>query len=451
MIPVMPRVFAAGRQYLRGLSTDARAGLSGLVWSYMTHGFQLVVRLGSSLILTRLLLPGAYGVFGPALAVMFFLEFLSDIGLRPAVVRSQRGEDPAFLGTAWSVVLVRAVGLSAAAFGLAWVLPPVYGMPELWGVLAVLAVRPLLLAVQNPTLYVLYRRLNYKIPFYLDTSQTLIAVPCTILLAWWLGNVWALVFGLLIGDVARLVLSHLLCPRAPALHWDRPAVRELSHFGVSIFLNTLAYGAWVYFDRLAGPKFLSKDEVGLYILAWGLAEALDNLISRGSEVFYSMLSRKADGAERAAFFRRTARRVALFLLPGVVAAALVAPWAFNLLYPSKFHGAGILFGLLTARLIMRATSQLQFMYLMMRGEVVLATRAYVVSLAVLAGTFVVWVQVLDLRELGLAVSAVLAMTTFTLAQTFQMVRRREASPWPALIAVGWTAVAVAGVLALYGR
>jgi O-antigen/teichoic acid export membrane protein len=451
LIPVMPRVFAAGRQYLRGLSTDARAGLSGLVWSYLTHGFQLVVRLGSSLILTRLLLPEAYGVFGPALAVMFFLEFLSDIGLRPAVVRSPRGEDPAFLGTAWSVVLIRAVGLSAAAFGLAWVLPPVYAMPELWAVLLVLTVRPILLAMQNPTLYVLYRRLNYKIPFYLDTSQTLIAVPCTILLALWLGNVWALVLGLLIGDVARLVLSHLLCPRAPVLHWDRPAVRELSHFGLSIFLNTLVYGAWVYFDRLAGPKFLTKDEIGLYILAWGLAEALDNLISRGSEVFYSMLSRKAEGAERAAFFRRTARRVALVLLPGLVVAALVAPWAFNLLYPPKFHGAGVLFGLLTARLIMRATSQLQFMYLMMRGEVVLATRAYVVSLAVLAGTFVVWVQELGLQELGLAVSAVLAMTTFTLAQTFQMVRRREASPWPALIAVGWTAVAVGGVWVLHGR
>ena len=77
------------------------------------------------------------------------------------------------------------------------------------------------------------------------------------------------------------------------------AVRELSHFGVSIFLNTLAYGAWVYFDRLAGPKLLSAEQMGLYVLAWSLAEAMDNLIARGSEVFYSMLSRKAEGAERA--------------------------------------------------------------------------------------------------------------------------------------------------------
>lgn len=449
MIPVMPRVLSAGRRYLRGLSTEARAGLSGLYWSYLTHGFQLVLRLGSSLILTRLLLPDAYGIFGAAMAVMFFLELLSDIGVRPAVVRSPQGEDPAFLGTAWSILLVRAIPFTAAIVGLAFVLSAWNEKPEMLGVLLGLAARPVIIALQNPTLYVLYRRLDYRTPFFLDTLQTLAAVPVTILLAWWLQNVWALVLGLLFGDLMRLVLSHIICPLAPRPAWHNPAVNELSHFGLSIFLNTLAFGAWIYFDRLAGPKLLSDEQIGLYFLAWSLAEALDNLIARGSEVFYSMISRKAEGDERKAFFRRTARRVTLYLIPGLVLAALLAPWVFKLLYPPKFHGAAVLFGLLTARLIMRATSHLQFMYLMMRGEVRLATRAYVFSLAILAATFVVWVQTLGLGVLGLAISSVLAMTTFTLAQTVQMVHRREASPWPALIALAWTAFSVASVLALH--
>src|SRR4051812_19222767 len=188
----MPRMLTAGRRFLLGLSADARAGLSGLGWSYLTHGLQLVLRLGSSLILTRLVLREDYGIYGTALAVLFFFEFLSDIGLRPAVVRSARGEDPAFLGTAWSVVLLRAVGLSVAVFGLAWVLPALYQKPELHAVLLVLAVRPVLVAFQNPTLFVLYRRINYRVPFYLDISQTLIAVPVTVFLAWQFRNMWAL-------------------------------------------------------------------------------------------------------------------------------------------------------------------------------------------------------------------------------------------------------------------
>ncbi|HJZ89910.1 MAG TPA: oligosaccharide flippase family protein [Gemmataceae bacterium] len=440
----MPRVLAAGRRFVRGLSSDARAGLFGLGWSYLTHGLQIVIRFASSLILTRLLMPEAYGIFGPALAVMFFLEFLSDIGLRPAVVRSPHGEDPAFLGTAWSVVMVRAGLLSVLALTLAWLLPPFYDLPLLGWVLLALAGRPIVIALQNPTLYVLFRRLDYRTPFFLDILQSLFAVPLTILLAWQLGNVWALVLGLLFGDVARLLLSHILCPPAPRLSWHKPAVRELSHFGISIFLNTLFYGAWIYFDRLAGPKFLSPDLIGLYITAWGLAEGLDNLIGRGSEVFYAMLSRKPE-EERQAFFRRMATRVALYLIPGVAVAALAAPWAFRLLYPIKFHGAAVLLGLLTARLIMRGTSHLQFMYLMMRGEVYLATRAYVVSLVILVAAFVPLVR--EFGVLGIALSSVLAMTTFALAQTVQMVRRGETSPWPAFLGLAWTGAAVAAVLA----
>jgi O-antigen/teichoic acid export membrane protein len=449
LISVMPRAFTAVRRFVHGLSHDARAGLSGLGWSYSTHLVQLVIRLGSSLILTRLLLPEAYGIFGPAMAVMFFLELLSDIGIRPAVVRSPVGDQPGFLGTAWALLLVRSIPFAAAIVGLAFVLPAWYEKPELHGVMLAIALRPVLMALQNPTLFVLYRRLDYKMPFYLDTVQTLLTTPATILLAWWLQDVWALVLGLLFGDLVRIVLTHILCPPAPRPRWDREALHELAHFGLSIFLNTLVFGAWFYFDRLVGPRLIDAPDFGLYVLAWSLAEAMDTLISRGSEVFYSMLSRK-EGPERAAFFHRTARRVAVYLIPAIVVAAIVAPWAFKLLYPPKFHGAAVLFGLLTARLIMRGTGHLQFMYLMSRAEVHLATRAYVVSLVLLATTFVVWVQVLGLGVLGIAISSVVAMTTFTLAQTGQMVRRGEASPWPGLIALVWTVVAVAGVLLVHG-
>ena len=73
-----PRV-AAGRRFLLGLSTDATRRPVGLGWSYLTHGVQLVVRLGSSLSSPGCCCPG-YGVFGPGPGGHVFLEFLSDIG-----------------------------------------------------------------------------------------------------------------------------------------------------------------------------------------------------------------------------------------------------------------------------------------------------------------------------------------------------------------------------------
>jgi O-antigen/teichoic acid export membrane protein len=447
--PAMPRVFAIGRRYVHNLSTDARAGLFGLGWSYLTHALQLVLRLGSSLILTRLLLPEAYGVFGPALAVVFLLDLLTDVGIQPAVVRSPHGDSPEFLGTARTFIMIRAIPLSLAVFALAWVLPQWYGLAELQSVLIVLSVRPVLIALFNPSLLTLYRQLNYRIPFYVDILHTSIAVPITIFLSWQLRNVWALVLGLLIGDVIRVILTYLLCPPAPRFRWHRPTVDELFRFGSGVFFNTLAFGAWVYFDRLAGPRLLPPEEMGLYILAWSLAESMEVLISRGGDVFYSMLARLDPGAARAAFVRRTARRAALYLILGLVLGAIVAPWMFQLIYPARFHGAAVLFGLLTARLILRATTHVQFMYLMMRNEIFIATRSYVFSFILLAATFIVWVRYLELGVMGVALSSVIAMSTFTVAQTTQMVRRGQMSPWPAVVALGWTTFAVASVLSIY--
>ena len=185
------------------------------------------------------------------------------------------------------------------------------------------------------------------------------------------------------------------------------------------------------------------------MFAFSLYEAMDNLIGRGSEVFYSMLSRKPE-ADRAAFFARTCRRVAGHPLPGLVPAAVLIPWAFRFIcWRPEFQMSALLLGVLTARLAMRAVGHLQFMYLAMNRRTIVTTRAYVVSLTILATTFGWWVQ--EYGVLGVALSSVVAMTTFTLTQTIQMVWRREATPWPALIALGWTASAVAGVLLLYAR
>ena len=94
-----------------------------------------------------------------------------------------------------SILLVRSLPFAATIIALAWALPAWYEKQALFGVMLALAVRPILIALQNPTLYVLYRRLNYKTPFYLDTLQTLAAVPATILFALYFENEWGLVLG----------------------------------------------------------------------------------------------------------------------------------------------------------------------------------------------------------------------------------------------------------------
>ena len=77
----------------------------------------MVIRFGSNLVMTRLLVPQMFGVMAIATVIMVGLAMFSDLGLRQSIVQSRRGSDPVFLNTAWSVQIVR--GLILWLFALA--------------------------------------------------------------------------------------------------------------------------------------------------------------------------------------------------------------------------------------------------------------------------------------------------------------------------------------------
>ena len=85
------------------------------------------------------------------MAVLTTLEWLSDLGIQPALVRHPQGMEPEYLRTGWLMGLSRGAGISLLAAALALPLASFYEQPELLGVLLVLAVRPFLMALQPRT------------------------------------------------------------------------------------------------------------------------------------------------------------------------------------------------------------------------------------------------------------------------------------------------------------
>ena len=80
-------------------------------WSLAGFGCNQVLRFGSNLLLTRLLVPKMFGVMAIATLVMVGLAMLSDLGVKPSVVQSRRGQDPVFLNTAWVTQILRGLVL----------------------------------------------------------------------------------------------------------------------------------------------------------------------------------------------------------------------------------------------------------------------------------------------------------------------------------------------------
>ena len=61
--------------------------------------------------LTRLLFPEAFGLMALIQTFMIGLAMFSDLGIGPAIIQSDRGEDPDFLNTAWVMQILRGICL----------------------------------------------------------------------------------------------------------------------------------------------------------------------------------------------------------------------------------------------------------------------------------------------------------------------------------------------------
>src|SRR5262245_49230326 len=85
--------------------------LNAGLWSLSGYGLSQAIRFGSNLLMTRLLVPEMFGVMAIATLVMVGLAMFSDVGLKPSVIQSKRGNDPAFLNTAWVIQILRGLVL----------------------------------------------------------------------------------------------------------------------------------------------------------------------------------------------------------------------------------------------------------------------------------------------------------------------------------------------------
>lgn len=126
------------RQALKGLV------VRGSLITLAGFGGAQALRLVSSVVLTRLLNREAYGLYRLANVFLEGLSFFTAIGSGPAVIRDPRGDEPIFLNTAWTMQVVRGVGLWLAACLLAIPYAWFYSQPILWFLIPVVGLTVLL-------------------------------------------------------------------------------------------------------------------------------------------------------------------------------------------------------------------------------------------------------------------------------------------------------------------
>lgn len=337
-----------------GEGVGARARRS-LIWSIIDFGGGQGLRLISNLVLTRFLFPEAFGLMALVSVVIVGLALFSDTGVRPLIVQNDRGDDPAFLDTAWTVQVIRGVFLSAIVLAIAAPVAVLYDEPQLAQILP-MAGLALVIDGLNPTaVHTVNRHLALGRYVRIKLGAQALSLMALTALAWQLQSVWALVIGNLIGAVLTTAGYYLFLPgRRNRFRMERAAAIQILHFGKWIFLSTAAGFLINQGDRAILGLYVSLDMLGVYNIGYFLASAPILLNSALQQTVMTPIYRMKPPSEseenRAALFRAR-RLIAVSMLAVVALLAFSGPTLVSFLYDPRYVAAGAMITLFSVSVV----------------------------------------------------------------------------------------------------
>ena len=308
------------------------------------------LQLASNLILTRILFPEAFGLMALVTVFVGGLSMISDVGIRPAMIRSPRAEEAIFQSTTWTLQIVRGVVLMMLAFALAWPYAQIYDEPMIVPLVSVMAVTTLLAGFESIEVVLRERALNIGRVVAMHIGSKLFSVVITVFLAWQLQSVWALVWGAIAGGVFKTVMSHVLFPSPNhRLAWNKGVLSEILVFGRWIMLATLltymggkglqaVQGALVDLETLA--FLVIADQFGWMIGELALAVLTGVAFPALSQIYRE---RREDFARAVV---RIHRLQILCTLPAFLVLSIIAEPLIGVLYDARYVSAGFYLSLI---------------------------------------------------------------------------------------------------------
>ena len=268
-----------------------RSGLWSLGGNWLIRGLGII----KMIILARLLSPLDFGILGLATLSINLLNVFSETGAELALIqRDKIGRNE--LDTAWTIGLIRGLILFVLLFMSAGWFASYFNNSTLEPVLKLIAVIFLIGGFVNIGLVFFQKELEFNKKVRLDLVSDFSGAVATILLAFWLRNVWALVLGTIFWTIVKCLGSYYMHSYRPKLFWDWSISKSLLNFGKHIFwISIVTFIVTSGDDALVG-KLLGLTALGFYTMAYNIANvpvsSLAGIIGKISFPAYSILQKE---------------------------------------------------------------------------------------------------------------------------------------------------------------
>lgn len=411
------------------------AKLKGYLAGYLPLNLiQALTALGIVVIYSRLLSPEHYGRFALAVICLQWLQSLSFYWLQGGVLRfyevnRTQGRLPALLTTAFrsaavlsgAIVLVTAIILPYLDSTWAWLV--------LAGLVNLVARAFLLIGLEA-------HRAARQVQRYslLEGTYSLLGLALgSILVIVTGGGAASALWGTALAGVFALAINsrNLIGMMRPSI-WSSVELRELIGYGMPLAVGTLLNQIVASADRFFVAAFIDERAVGLYSVAYALADRPSAIIFNWVAMaalplaFAGMANEGPSGARRV--MESTAKTLILLMLPSTVGLAAIAePLAAVVVGPEYRSETALLIPWIALASLLYG---LMVHYSAHAFQITRNTRALLVSYSlVLVINIVLNILLIPRYGLGGAVAASMVTYGFGLALQCAMARRFLPIPW----------------------
>jgi lipopolysaccharide exporter len=376
-----------------------------------------VLRLGSNLILTRLLVPEAFGIVAIVSSIWYVLVMLSDLGLRAYVTRHPTANDE-LVQTVWTIRFIRNVVLAAIMFVGAGFFANLYSAPEVSPAIRVASTFILLEGLTSLAFLTSERERRVIRLTLIDFVKFLFVSVITITAAYFLRNFWAIIIAMFMSSVFTLVASYTLVKGPPIrFRLHREHVLDLWRFCRVVIPSSIISIVLTQTDKFFLAKFFPLAELGKYMLAAALATTILTVIGEYvMRVFYprfAQVVRETPG-KAAEVYYASRRQVTLLLAFGAGGVIGGAELIIRILFNDNYLGAGFYLAILCLQPLARLSSEPAEQALVAKGFIRITLVANILRLVwVLAAAPIAYFQIGPL-----AVIVVMALTEVVMLPFF---------------------------------
>lgn len=312
-------------------------------------------RIGSLMVMARLLGPTDFGLVGMVTAFTGVLNLFRDFGLSTATVQRENVTDDQISTLFW---VNAAVGLLLAVFVLicAPLVVRIYHEPRLLGITVVISFAFLFnaLGVQHSAL--LQRQLRFTALAIINVIALLASTVIAITIVELGFGYWGLVVMTVTLPFVTTVGVWIAAAWIPGRPRRGAGVRSLIRFGGTLTLNGLVMYVAYNMEKVLLGRFWGAEAIGLYGRAYQLVNVpTDNLNSSVGEVAFSALARVQNDPPRLRnYFLKGYSLVLSMTIPITIMGAFFAEDLIRIMLGPKWNAAVPIFRLLAPTILILA-------------------------------------------------------------------------------------------------